>query len=100
MRSLRVSESQIQAGIVRMAEALGWYCFHCVDCRRGPKTGAGYPDLTLVRDGRVLWVEVKTEQGVVSEAQKRWHRRLVAAGGTVHIWRPKHWPDAIQRALT
>jgi VRR-NUC domain-containing protein len=44
-------------------------------------------DLTLVRD-RVVWVELKTETGKVSAAQREWLDALKAAGAEAYIWRP------------
>jgi hypothetical protein len=63
---------------------LGWRHFHAFNSRRSP---SGYPDLTLVRD-RVVWVELKSETGKPSAAQRAWLETLEAAGGEVYIWRP------------
>ena len=51
-----------------------------------PAWGAtrGYPglsDLVAVRGGQVVHIEVKTPKGVQSEKQKRFQRKLEAAGG-------------------
>ena len=56
----------------------------------GPR---GKPDLTLAKDGRVLLIELKKENGRTSPDQDEW---LAAAGDNARLWRPRDWPD-IQR---
>ena len=57
----------------------------------------GFPDLVLVRD-RVIFSELKTDRGVISDAQKQWRDWLKAAGAEHHVWRPRDWSD-IERIL-
>ena len=40
------------------------------------KDAVGYPDLTLAKDNRVLWFELKAEDGVLSKAQMRWKMEI------------------------
>jgi hypothetical protein len=49
----------------------------------GPK---GEPDLRLVRDGRVLFAELKAESGSTSPEQKEW---LAALGDLGRMWKPR-----------
>lgn len=54
----------------------------------------GFPDLVMVRDKPfypVLFVEVKTEKGKLSEGQKMWQKSLVGLGKQHYVWRPRHW---------
>jgi hypothetical protein len=57
----------------------------------------GFPDLVLVRD-RVIFAELKTDRGVISDAQKQWRDWLKTAGAEHHVWRPRDWTD-IERIL-
>lgn len=86
------SEKAFQADIVKFAEKQGWTCYHTYNSR---KSQEGYPDLTLVRE-RVVWIEAKTETGVVSAAQQTWHELLNAAGQEAYIFRPKDWPQIVE----
>jgi hypothetical protein len=79
-----VSEKAWQGQVVELARMLGWRHFHAFDSRRSP---SGYPDLTLVRD-RVVWVELKSESGKPSAAQRSWLDALEAAGAEVYLWKP------------
>lgn len=71
---------------------LRWH--HETDSRRSK---AGFPDLVIVGK-RVIFVELKSERGRVSKAQRGWITDLERAGAEVHVWRPSEW-DAIHAIL-
>lgn len=49
-------------------------------------TEKGVPDrLIIAPGGSIYLVELKTESGRLSPAQKLWHNRAEAVGATVHI---------------
>jgi len=75
------------AGKPGLARTLGWTtCYHTL---RSKGSASGFPDWVLVRE-RVIYLELKTETGKVSEAQARWIKALHAAGNEVWIVRPRH----------
>jgi hypothetical protein len=77
-----------------IARVLGWRCYHTL---RSRGSEPGYPDWTLVRD-RVVFLELKRETGVVSDAQREWLTALRKGGAEVYIVRPRHL-DAIVDVL-
>src|SRR3990172_6784273 len=62
-------ECDFQSRVIRLAESLGWYCYHTHDSRRSQK---GFPDLVMVRGDTCLFVELKRESGSLSVDQSRW----------------------------
>jgi hypothetical protein len=70
-----------------------WRAFHVHDSRRSVP---GFPDVVAVHRGqhRVVWVELKTERGRLSDAQLAWGEALLAAGHEFYVWRPSSWPSA------
>jgi hypothetical protein len=86
-----LAEKDWQAQVVQLARLYGWRDFHPL---RSQGSEAGWPDLALVRSGRLLLVELKTDKGRLSPAQRAWLDELelvaAAAGGAIHvdIWRP------------
>lgn len=92
----RVSEAEFQANILEFVRTLGLQAYHTHDSRRSQP---GFPDLVIVGRKRVLFRELKTMSGVVSDDQKYWLSILHAAGADVAIWRPNLWPDVISREL-
>jgi len=49
--------------------------------------GRGSPDLVIGVRGRVLFRELKTEDGRLSPEQVNWHERARAIGLNVDVWR-------------
>jgi hypothetical protein len=50
--------------------------------------GKGYPDLTLVGKGGVLFRELKAAKGVLKPEQRLWLAALEEAGADAGVWRP------------
>lgn len=97
-----MTESEFQSKVVDMARWLGWMVYHP---ERAQIKGAwltpgshGFPDLVLVHPRRgVIFVELKTEVGRVSEEQMRWLHALSDAGAEAYVWRPGDWNRIIKR---
>jgi predicted type IV restriction endonuclease len=83
---LAMSERDLKELVLRAARAMGWIVYH-VPNEPARNSGVGYPDLTLARDGEVLWMELKAKAGVLSREQGVWLEALPHA----HIIRPIDW---------
>jgi hypothetical protein len=91
-----LTEKQFQQRIVDFAKLTGWLVYHPFDSRRSTP---GWPDLALVRSGRLVFAELKSDRGRVSAEQRRWLAALSSVPGLeVFVWRPSDWP-AVQRVL-
>lgn len=94
-----LTERQFQAQVIELARIRGWRVYHPFLSKWSER---GFPDLTMVRrrDGRLLFAELKSEKGVVSDAQAEWIDLLLAVTGNVDVfvWRPSDWPQ-IEEAL-
>lgn len=91
----KLSEKQFMAQVVRYARLMGWRCFHAFDSRRSEP---GLPDLLLLRRPRLLFVELKSQRGTLTDAQYATLIELRACGQETHFWRPDDWPK-IERIL-
>ena len=85
-----LTEKEWAAQVADLARTLGWKRYHTFRSDRSP---AGFPDETLVRD-RIVFLELKTEAGKLSPAQKEWIGALERAGAEVYLWRPSDLEDA------
>lgn len=85
-----LTEKDWQTQIIGLAKTLGWRCYHTL---RSKGSAPGYPDWTLVRD-RILFIELKREDGKLSAAQSDWLMALSKAGGEVYVWRPSDLDQA------
>ena len=64
-----VTEAEFQETVVEMARALKWRVYHTHDSRR---SDPGFPDLVLVRNGQLRFMELKREKGKLTPAQAEW----------------------------
>jgi hypothetical protein len=103
-RSPSALEKDFQKAVTDALNALGWRWYHSrpAQTSKGWRTAlsgdAGYPDITAVRRGRIIFIELKAEKGRLSEEQGVWLADLGAAGAEAFCWRPSDWP-AIEAAL-
>lgn len=78
-----MTETELQGHIIKMAAAQGWAIHvHSQGASNAPRRAVrvasnnGYPDMTLARDGEVLWLELKAQNGVQDPAQFFWQFAL------------------------
>jgi len=106
-QALTVTEAQLQAAVIELAQLCGWLVAHFRPARtqhgwRTPVSadGAGFPDLVMVRGDRLVVAELKAKRGRVSPDQQAWLAAFSQVPGIeVHLWRPSDW-DAIESTLT
>ena len=84
-----MTEKQFQSHIVQYAKRRGWLVYHTYDSRRSEP---GFPDLVLVRE-RVLFRELKTDKGRLTQHQIAWGKHLRDAGSDYDVWRPSMMKD-------
>jgi hypothetical protein len=91
-------ERDLQSEILKIARMMGWLCYHTYNSK---KSAPGFPDLVMVhpRSGAILFAELKSATGKVTDEQDEWLRAL-AVRGVAFVWRPEHLKDgSIARAL-
>ena len=82
-----MTENELKQRVLKLAYENGWAVYHVPQATMRNGGGVGYPDLTLARDGEVLWIELKREGGNLTREQAVWISILPAA----HVIRPEHW---------
>jgi len=90
------TEAHLQAHLFRRARELDIYCRKMASVGR-----VGFPDVLLVRGGRVVFVELKSPSGTgrLSEMQKREIRRLKDAGAQVYVVDSKEGVDNVFKQI-
>ncbi len=73
-------ESQIQSQIIHWLEKEGWLVVKIIQSNKN-----GWPDLQIHKLGVTIFIEVKSEKGIVSELQYYRHKQLTEAGFFVFI---------------
>lgn len=101
----QMSESDLLKCVLDLAKVYGWRSYHARPAMtaKGYRTpvqgdGKGFFDLVLVKMGRVIFVELKTERGWLTPEQAAWGWE---AFEMAHVWRPSQWHDGtILRTLS
>lgn len=82
-------ERDFQKTVTEAARWHGWLCVHFPNARFNPC----WPDLMLLRDGVIRFVELKTERGFLGKAQVQLRDDLAVAGFELEVIRPSDWDD-------
>ena len=81
------TEKDLERNTRQQAKLFGWAFYHTWNSRN---SAAGYPDATLVRDGEIIFVEMKQDGKEPTEAQYVWLYDLYEAAersnGAVDVW--------------
>jgi len=95
-----MSEDELLQAITEAATFLGWRWHHVRRSDLALQQGhSGYPDLTLAKEGRLVFLELKSMIGVVTADQEAWLEELSGTEGVnVLVVRPDRL-DAILRML-
>lgn len=84
-----VTEDELMDYVTTLLTLHHWLWYHTHDSRR---SNPGFPDIVAVKNGFVLFIELKRETGKVSESQQRWLDALGEADAWDHheavVWRP------------
>ena len=85
-----VSEQELQKAIVAYAKLQRWLVYHTYDSRR---SNPGFPDLVLVKNGRVIFAELKSQRGRLRAEQALWLAELRKTGLEAYVWFPLDWME-------
>lgn len=80
-----MTERELTAQVVELAALLGWSRYHTW---RSKHSAAGFPDETLWKGRRLVFAELKTQKGRVSDAQRRVLEGLAETPAEVYLIRP------------
>lgn len=92
-----ITEKQFEAQVKDLAKLLGWKYYHTWRSIHSP---AGFPDVVMVRNGLVIFAELKSEKGKMSEAQEQWIDELKVVanhslGVMAFVWKPSDWEEIV-----
>lgn len=87
-------EADFQARVLRLAKEHGWLCFHAHDAHRSQP---GYPDITAVRPGQLVFLELKVAGGKLTPEQATWLSLLQHSvpGVVARCVTPELWSEIV-----
>lgn len=102
----KISEREFQRSVISLARMTGWVVDHTPPMRNmggdiytGGLTGKTDLVLFSLNGKGIIYAELKTETGRLSEAQKRFADIIRGNGAEYYLWRPSDM-DSIKERLT
>lgn len=83
-----MSEKELQRNVIDLAKAFDWRVFWTWNSIHSPQ---GWPDLVMLRKGRLVFAELKSEKGKLTPAQEETLEALKLTGHGVYCWKPIDW---------
>jgi len=82
-----VTEADLREQVRDLCKLFRWKMYFTWRSFHSP---AGFPDLVLANpeQKRVIFAELKSEKGQLTEKQKEWLDALAACGQEVYLWKP------------
>lgn len=104
MVAAKLTEADFTTQVIGLAKLCGWRVVHFRPALtgRGWRTALqgdkGFPDLCMVREGVLLFAELKVGRNTTTAEQDDWLADLRGCLDTVYVWTPDSWPE-IERVL-
>lgn len=91
------SEKAFTQKIISTAKLMGWKVYHTWNSMHSEP---GFPDLVMVRNGHLIFAEIKRERGEKTRTQKEWLDDLALLGYDnphvrTYLWRPSQWEGIV-----
>lgn len=100
MDKIAITEKDFQGQIKDLAKLFGWLYYHTWRSIHSP---AGFPDCVMIRGGRLIFAELKSEKGKLSEKQEEWitamrlgQKFATMPNWEVYVWRPSQIEEIIE----
>jgi hypothetical protein len=102
------SEESLQAKVMQLAKLCGWRAVHFRPARtaKGWRTAftgdKGFLDTVMVRSGRLIFAELKSDDGELTPEQQQWLDDLLLVRKwqlgviEVYVWRPADWDEIVR----
>ena len=81
------TERDLQKHVVELATVYGWEIYHTYDSHR---SAPGFPDLVMVKERRLIFAELKREEGLLTDEQIVWANALMRTSAEYYNWRPSN----------
>ncbi len=88
-----ITEKEFLGRVRDLAKICHWRFYHPFLSKWSE---CGYPDITLVRPPRIIYAEIKRENGELSPSQVEWAELLKACPGVeYYCWKPSQWDEIV-----
>ena len=93
-REPQSNEKHFMLRVMNEGRRLGWRVTHT---RVGNGSDNGFPDVTMVKGGRLIFAELKFGKGKTMSVQDDWLSDLVmVSGAECYLWYPEDWDQIVK----
>ena len=94
MEGYPISEREFQNTVIDLAKRCGFeFIYHTWNSRHSP---AGFSDLVMLKDGRMIVAECKKKGGQLSAEQYFWLLEFLKVTDEVYLWDEDDWNEVLQ----
>jgi len=79
---IKISETDIKRQIKEYLDIMGWFNFPIL---QGIASYKGIPDRIAIKEGRILFLEIKIPKGKLSKWQQEFQTNIDNAGGEYYV---------------
>ena len=90
---LKITEKQFLQQVTELCRLLGYDYYHTWKSIHSP---AGYPDLTIVKSPRLIFVELKIGKAKLTIFQEKWMQYFRDCGVEAYVWRDTMWEEIVE----
>jgi hypothetical protein len=88
-----MTEKEFNRNVCQFAKLKGYEVYHTFNSFH---SDPGFPDLTMAKEDRLIFAELKTERGKISKSQTKWLNVLSSTGKCeVFTWKPSEWIEVV-----
>ena len=97
MNQIMQSEKSWQGQVIKLAKTLGYeFIYFTWNSKHSPR---GFPDLIILREGRMIVAELKREDGNLTPEQYFWLLEFMKVTDDAYLWKPSDW-EGVKSVLT
>ncbi len=89
---IEITEKDFECQIKELAVLYHWKYYHTWTSIHSPR---GFVDVVMAREERLIFAELKSEQGKVTTYQQEWIEALKETGAEVYLWRPSDFNSIV-----
>ena len=101
IKHIILTEAQFATQVEDLLTRFGWMFYHVYEqFKHAKRSSKGFPDYVAMRNGRLLFIEIKSQHGKLSPDQQTWLEGLARCQSgdmpEIYVWWPAAFDDILE----